>query len=164
MGENKKIEINFEFTPLFFLEGNENNFVDIISDCCKKIVNFHYSERFSRKLNIALMELVDNGVKYSSDKEKNIKIKLSIIEDICFLEVSNSIKEEDYLKLKDYLDSILDPKFLDINFIKVLRQQRNEYRTGGLGLMRLLKEDACIGFAVKYLDGMCTLMSEIEVE
>jgi hypothetical protein len=88
-------------------------------------------------LSFILNELVENGVKFSTGRDKQLTINMMETDDKIIFEVTNFVTYENYKKFREYSQYILDGENISEKYLEVLQEQKDAGASGRLGLLTI---------------------------
>ena len=150
------LKIRFEMLP------TKVDLFSTISESCSKIITLNYSKDFFYKVDIIIKELLKNAINNNKDESRNIIVDIELKEDKVVFSFSNIASREDFESLKNYLEKLKDDSFAHSHFIEVIKKQRIDNTTGGLGLNRIFKEKDCNRMDVNFDNEYLTVTAELE--
>jgi len=131
--------------PISFVENkNRSMFSKITAEYWESFLSMKYGKIPAKKTNMILTELIDNAMEHTVSKlliNTSIFISISIYETVIKISVSNAIESGQFESLSAFIKRLSDAEFVNNEFID--RLMTNNERVGGLGLLKLVKEDRC---------------------
>lgn len=113
----------------------------IISGYGSELVSAFYPPLVSRKVEVALNELIQNVLSNFIDGDSGITIDMRIVDQNLTVRVSSVATLEQFLTVKSVVESLksaANPKEL---LKTTIRERRKDRQQGGVGLLRLVAEN-----------------------
>ena len=135
------------------------------ADYVAAFLAYHFGD-FGRAMNIlstVVNELVENSVKFSSNKRHLLRLGALFYGDTMILETTNSISEEQVITFSSFIKRLLDGNLDDIFIQQVEHSAEYDVVLTGLGLLSL-KRDYASGMGVRIRTESSSSLHEVTVQ
>ena len=132
------INFTYNILPVKNLKANTSG---MLGDFNSEFIQNFYSPSICKRINVVLSELVNNVTENIIDKESRITINISLNKHHLIIKVSNKVDYEQYKFIKSHIGKINSSRDLRKLMVDTIKENRENGKKGGLGLIRLCYEE-----------------------
>ena len=132
--------INFTYNILP-VKNIKKNTAGLLGDFNSEFIKNFYSDTICNKINVVVSELINNVIENIVDYESRLMININLNKHFLIIKISNKVDYEQFKLIKAHINKINESRDLKRLFTETMKENRENGKKGGLGLIRLAFEE-----------------------